>query len=72
MGSEEKDDLVKILSDARESNSVLRGMLHGDLTKAKQEFDYVEAVGKNIDSALYKLTGDDFYRKKYGVEAQNG
>jgi hypothetical protein len=71
LSDEEKEKLIRILLDAKEENNVQRGLLYADLTRAKQEFELAVSQGNKINEALYILTGNHFYRKKYG-EGENG
>jgi hypothetical protein len=62
MEEKEKEELIKKLSESRESISLLRNMLKRDQWNVEQKLKLVNEAKRTIDGVLYELTGNEFYR----------
>jgi hypothetical protein len=61
-----KQELIQKLSFARENLDVLRGILKDEKRRVEQKAGLVNEALGTITEALYKLTGNEFYRNTQG------
>ena len=71
MDDEEKQELIRKLSDSREFANQLLNMEKSELRKIEQKVTLATGILDGVDDALFSLTGDEFYNKKQG-EKKNG
>jgi len=70
MGDENKEELIKMLQNSRENISQLLGMEKREQWNLEQKVRLATEAKQSINNALYKLTGNDFYKNIEGE--QNG
>jgi hypothetical protein len=63
MDDEEKQELIRKLSDSREYANQLLNMEKSELRKIEQKVVLATGILDGVDDALYSLTGDEFYQK---------
>jgi len=66
MNEEEKQELIRNLSDSREFANQLLNMEKSELRKVEQKVTLASGILDGVDDALFKLTGNAFYNKKQG------
>ena len=71
MDDEEKQELIRKLSDSREFANQLLNMEKSELRKIEQKVTLATGILDGVNDALFSLTGDEFYNKKQG-EKKNG
>jgi len=64
MSDDERQELIRNLSDSREYANQLLNMEKSELRKIEQKVVLATGVLDGVDEALYKLTGNEFYNKK--------
>jgi len=62
MGNEEKEELIRKLSDSREFANQLLNMEKKELRDVEQKIRLATEIKESINDALFKLTGNEFYR----------
>lgn len=62
VNEKEKKELVAKLIESRENIIVLLGMFKREQWNVEQELRLVTETKQKLDEALYKLTGNEFYR----------
>jgi hypothetical protein len=66
MDDEEKQELIRKLSDSREYANQLLNMEKNELRKIEQKVTLATGILDGVDDALFSLTGDTFYQKTKG------
>ena len=61
MNDEEKEELIRNLSDSRENISQLLNMEKKEQWNLEQKVRLATEAKESINDALYKLTGNEFY-----------
>ena len=64
MNDEEKKELIRNLSDSRENISQLLNMEKKEQWNLEQKVRLATEAKESINDALYKLTGNEFYKNK--------
>ena len=70
MDEDKKQELINRLSESRENIVILQNMLIRELSNLEQELRLVDDAKRNLNDALYELTGSDFYRNKQGGQSE--
>jgi hypothetical protein len=55
-------ELIHKLINMKDQLDILQGMLNGENRRLEQELNLANEARRIIDSLLYELTGDEFYR----------
>jgi hypothetical protein len=71
MDDEEKQELIRKLSDSREFANQLLNMEKSELRKIEQKVTLATGILDGVNDALFSLTGDEFYNKQ-GGGGENG
>jgi len=59
-----KQELIKKLAESRENINLLFNMLKREQRHLEHELGLADGAKRNLNDALYGLTGNEFYRNK--------